>query len=189
MNFARLPAELTILLNTCWVEVPLSVKVQPPKATMAFRPEFFCFKAVRSEKRPGGFPSIGAMLKSPGVTYPKAKWRCVNAPTGMSLKSCYDSVKQGNIRLTFHVAHHALARSIMGPALIIADYARLHISTGRTRARLITITLAAIRIVRASGTELFSRTAKPEFAVEDVSTKHFLTFLVHGGLCTGHRFC
>jgi hypothetical protein len=57
-----------MLLNTACVAVPGLLKVQPPRAMIVCKPELLDLTSVRSRKSDGDKPSIGAILKSPGVT-------------------------------------------------------------------------------------------------------------------------
>ncbi len=70
---ALLLAELTILLKTGWDSVPLSLNVQPPRATTVFKARFFFFRSVRSEKSDAFWLSMGMILKSFGDMYPNEK--------------------------------------------------------------------------------------------------------------------
>lgn len=67
MNSFRLAAVPTMLPKPGCVVVPLSLKVQQPKATTVPSPALCFLMLVKSVKTSVGRPSIGTTLKSPGV--------------------------------------------------------------------------------------------------------------------------
>jgi hypothetical protein len=63
---------------------PGSVNVQPPSAIWTLRLGLTLFKPVIFLKRSGFTSSMLVILKSPGLIYPKAKFKCEMSLTGTS---------------------------------------------------------------------------------------------------------
>ena len=64
--------------------------------------------------------------------------------------------------------YHSIARTVMGPRLVVSDYPRLDVAPRSTRAGLITVALAALLIALAFGAELLGHPTETEFGAADI---------------------